>query len=114
MAHFKGEQGAYASINASQSVWRMGRLPLVEVLHAVSRCAPRYHVHARASSGCSSNGWMVAGGAMRRRLQLHPCFASSLRLAQVHTLTPTCAGVCVGLSLESLVSGEADDCSKGH
>ena len=59
------------------------RLPLAEVLQAVSRAAPRYHVHAQPSSGCSCNGWVAGSGAVRRRLQLHPCFASSLRLAQV-------------------------------
>lgn len=69
----------------------MCRLPLREVLRAVSRAAPRYHVHAHISNSCIPNGWACSGGSTQRRLLLHPCFASSLRLAHVSMSCPSAA-----------------------
>ena len=57
------------------------RVPLKDLLAAVEQAASRYFLTVHNTSS-AREGWPT-GKSRYLRMQLHPCFASSLRLAQV-------------------------------
>ena len=61
------------------------RVTLSDLLAATSTCAKRYFLCAHVHTTGNGRQPVVHGP---RRMQLHPCFANSLRLAQVSCLLP--------------------------
>ena len=56
------------------------RVAFSDLLAAITSCAKRYFLHAHVHTTGNRRQPVVHG---LRRMQLHPCFASSLRIAQV-------------------------------
>lgn len=75
---------------------------LSDLLAAISSCAKRYFLHAHVHTTGNRRQPVVHG---LRRMQLHPCFASSLRIAQGEGLLAVIAaaqGIAVPASLDLL------------
>ncbi|KAK9821270.1 hypothetical protein WJX74_006668 [Apatococcus lobatus] len=69
------QTGAVMGAEKTAFAW----VPLQDLLAAVGEAASRYFLTVRSTS--SGAGWPAGRGRLLR-MQLHPCFASSLRLAQ--------------------------------
>ncbi|KAI3425201.1 hypothetical protein D9Q98_008970 [Chlorella vulgaris] len=68
---------AVAGAEKSAFAW----VPLAALLECVATSAPRYFLESRAEV-CGGPGTPPATKCGRRRFQLHPCFANSMRMAQ--------------------------------
>ena len=67
---------------AGPQTWRARRVPLTDLLSAVHASRRRYHLTCQ-SAVCGGRGTPPLGVRGTREFHLHPCFANSLRLAQV-------------------------------